>query len=244
MKVIIILLTSLISFSFFIVTLPAFATDAPTQTSPENGSSVTTTTMAWEVPTYTLYSGDHYRVQVDDDQTFASIDKDYDPNNASYTPSGLSEGTWYWRVKAKDSSGTWSDWSSTWNFNLVAPSPTPTPTATPTPTSTPTPGPTNTPTPSHTPTPTKTPTPTRLPTLTPTPHPTTKKEVKLYTSSTNLPSSILGTSSATVTLTPTSSPKPQAQGSPIQKMSIIGGGLAFILSGVLLFTFVVKKKPD
>lgn len=93
--------------------------------------------MQWQTPSYQLFTSSPYRIQVDDNPNFGSLNKDYYTANTSYTPS-LSEGTWYWRVKAKDSSGTWSDWSSVWRFTYTTSNPSPTPSSSPTPTPTPT----------------------------------------------------------------------------------------------------------
>ncbi|MBI4039949.1 hypothetical protein HY389_01190, partial [Candidatus Daviesbacteria bacterium] len=133
-------LKQLISAVVFVIYLASVdiisALEPPTLTSPISGTTVNSTTLDWQAPAYPLYSASPYRVQVDDDPAFASINKDYYTNNLSYSPT-LTEGGWNWRVKAKDSTGTWSDWSSIWNFILSLASPTPTPTPTSTPTSTP-----------------------------------------------------------------------------------------------------------
>ncbi len=125
----------------FALTSLVFAGEPPILISPTNGSTVTTSSLNWQAPSYQLYSSNPYRVQVDDDSGFASINKDYYTKNTYYTPT-LNYGTWYWRVKAKDSSGTWSDWSNTWAFTLASSTPSPgvtsTPTSTPTPTTSPT----------------------------------------------------------------------------------------------------------
>lgn len=215
------------------------AIDPPIKTNPTDGLTVTTNTMEWEIPSYTLYSGNHYRIQVDDDQAFASINKDYLTDKNTYTPTGLSETTWYWKIKAKDSTGIWSDWSNIWSFILVTPSPTPTPTETPipTPTLTDTPTPTHTPIPTKTPTPTKIPTPTIKPTIKPSPTPITE------TDNPNLPASILGTSSATIV--PTISEvtvRDQNSGSPLTKIFLIGGSLILLFAGGLFYTFLAKRK--
>ena len=112
------------------------AGNPPEQTSPANNSTVSSSTMSWQAPSYQLYSsGNPYRIQVDNDNTFTSIDKDYYTTSVSYSPS-LTNGTWYWKVKAKDSTGTWSDWSSIWSFILdpttISPSPSPSASSSPT----------------------------------------------------------------------------------------------------------------
>lgn len=134
-----IILIPLSALYFLLLSSPVFAIDPPIQTSPVNGSTVSDTNMQWQIPSYILYSGSHYRIQVDDDQSFSSTNKDSYPENNSYSPNGLSDGTWYWRVKAKDSTGNWSDWSSIWSYILSSVTPTPTDSSTPTTTPTPTP---------------------------------------------------------------------------------------------------------
>ena len=85
--------------------------------------------MTWQTPSYTLYSGNAYRVQVDDDSSFSSINKDYYTANTTYSPT-LSDSTWYWKVKAKDSTAIWSDWSSIWSFTLSSTASSPSPSST------------------------------------------------------------------------------------------------------------------
>lgn len=112
---------------------PTFALDPPVPISPALGTTVTTSKIEWQTPSYQLYSSNPYRVQVDDDSSFGSLNKDYYTANTTYTPS-LSNGTWYWKVKAKDFSEIWSDWSSIWSFTLNTTStPSPSPSSSPSP---------------------------------------------------------------------------------------------------------------
>jgi len=129
--------------SLLIFVKPVLAGDPPTQISPANNSTVSSTALNWQAPTYTLYPTSPYRIQVDDDSSFSSLNKDYYTTNTHYTPT-LSTGTWFWRVKAKDESGLWSNWSSIWLFILSEsiPSPSPATTPTPSPADNPTPTPT------------------------------------------------------------------------------------------------------
>lgn len=123
--------------SLIVFIKPVFAGEPPTQTGPSNGSTVTTSTLNWQVPSYQLYSSKPYRVQVDDNPSFSpssSIYRDAYKTATTYTPE-LTNGTWYWRLKVKDSNGAWSNWSSVWSFTLS--SSTPSPSSTPAPTSTP-----------------------------------------------------------------------------------------------------------
>ncbi|OGE32095.1 hypothetical protein A2631_03175 [Candidatus Daviesbacteria bacterium RIFCSPHIGHO2_01_FULL_44_29] len=119
---------------------------SPPQTSPADSSTVTTTKMVWQAPSYSLYTdGSPYLIQVDEENSFGSPYRNTYLSNTSYTPT-LSYGLWYWRVKAKDSSGTWSDWSNVWSFTLAATLPSPTPTPSPSPSPTPSPIAASTPT--------------------------------------------------------------------------------------------------
>lgn len=148
------LLTILFTFSTFLVhPQTVFAGDPPQLSSPSDGSTTSSSKLEWQVPSYALYSGNSYRVQVDDDSSFSSLNKDYYTDNTHYTPT-LSDGLWYWRVKAKDAGGVWSDWSSVWSFTLTSNSPNPSPSPTSDPSSDPAPTPIPTPTPQPTPQPT------------------------------------------------------------------------------------------
>lgn len=118
--------------------LPAgvvYAGEAPRLISPANSSTTTSSKTEWNTPSYALYTSNPYRIQIDDNSDFSSLEKDYYTSNNSYTPT-LSEGTWYWKVKAKDQGGAWSDWSNNWAFTLTSTTPTPSPSASPTSSST------------------------------------------------------------------------------------------------------------
>jgi hypothetical protein len=125
---------------FFLWPQKSFASSAPpTLISPTHNSSVTSSKLQWQAPPYSLYTGGiPYRVQVDEVESFDSPYRDSYVTNTSYTPT-LSLGNWYWRVKAKDSSGTWSDWSEATLFTLIT-----APQASPSPSSEPSPSPSST----------------------------------------------------------------------------------------------------
>jgi len=106
--------------------MPVFAGEAPTLLTPSNNSTVTSSRLGWQTPSYSLYSSNPYRIQVDDDPFFSTLNKDYYTNNTYYTPT-LSFGTWNWRAKAKDASGVWSEWSNIWSFVLTNSTPSPSP---------------------------------------------------------------------------------------------------------------------
>lgn len=113
--------------------------------------------------------------------------------------------------------------------------------ADPTPTQTPSPTPTNTPDPTSTPTPTKTPTPIKTPTTRPTIK-ATATPTKNITDSSNIPASILGTSSANISLAISPKPENQNPESPLIKIFFIGGGLIIFLAGIFIASFVFKDK--
>lgn len=104
----------------FVNVVSAFS--SPMQVSPGDGEAVSSSKLTWQAPSYELFSGNAYRVQVDESSSFADPKKDYYTANLNYTPS-LTDGRWFWRVRAKDSSRTWSDWSTIWSFTLSSTSP-------------------------------------------------------------------------------------------------------------------------
>ena len=91
---------------------------APTLNLPVNGSTISDNTPYFD---WSDVSGaSNYELQVDNMSNFSSPNIDQkNLTSSSYTAvSSLSDSTWYWRVRAKDSNGTWGNWSSTWNFTI------------------------------------------------------------------------------------------------------------------------------
>ena len=89
--------------------------NAPALLGPIDGDTLgdTTPTFEWE----DLGTGFRYRVQVDDDSGFGSVELDGDAFTSNWTPdSGLGEGGWYWRVYSDDD--CFSPWSETGFFRL------------------------------------------------------------------------------------------------------------------------------
>lgn len=77
-----------------------------------------------------LVAGVSYRLQVDDEPTFATpMNIDIITNETTYAvTSPLSEDTFYWRVMATDEAGNQGQWSNVWKFEIVLetlPAPTP-----------------------------------------------------------------------------------------------------------------------
>lgn len=117
----------------------SWATEIPILVSPNDSSTVSTSSLTWQAVTG-VADKDPYRIQVDDDSSFGSPNKDTYTDNLSYKPV-LTNGVWYWRVKAKDTANIWSDWSVVRSFNLgtdTASTPSPSPSATNSPTPQPT----------------------------------------------------------------------------------------------------------
>lgn len=120
-----------------VLAFPVYAIEVPTLISPVNNLTVTS------IPTFTwqaVAGATGYNILIDDEPTVKSpyAKTPYYPTNPSYSPQTLNPGTYYWQVKAKDSSGVYGNFSSIWSFTLQStsssPSPTPTPTPTPSPT--------------------------------------------------------------------------------------------------------------
>lgn len=238
--------------SLFILVQPVFAEDAPVQISPADNSTVSSSSLNWQEPSYHICTTkDTYRVQVDNDPSFpsSSIDKNTYTKNVYYSPK-LALGIWYWRVMARDETcDNWSNWSPVWSFTLTdaPPSPTPNPTPSPTPDLTPNPTPNPTKTPSPTSTPKKTAIPTSVP-PTPSPNPTLKN------TPTSIPSSNKNTmneffpseinyriaSVAATTASATSSGKIEIKNEK-QINPIVWIGLIFIFAGIGIFGYIYSK---
>ncbi len=109
----------LLLFLFLLINpIRVFAISPPNLASPANNSTVNSSKLTWDIPAYELYSNNPYRIQVDDNSDFSSIFRDYTTDNSYYSPT-ITDGMWFWRVKSKDASGTWSDWSDTWTFTMT-----------------------------------------------------------------------------------------------------------------------------
>lgn len=123
------------SLLYFFLPQIVIASDPPNLISPSDGSSEDKTPkLSWEFKGECITSGSCFRIEIDNNPDFTSTEKESYTNSLSYSPQGLSEGNWNWRVKAKDKSGAWSEWSKVFKFTIgTSPSGNP---ATPTPSST------------------------------------------------------------------------------------------------------------
>lgn len=118
----------------FFLAQPIFAIDTPVLTSPSNNSTLSSIpTFSWQAVSGSV----GYNILIDDEPTVTSpyVKTPYYPTNPSYSPQTLNPGTYYWKVKAKDSSGQYGNFSNIWSFTLQSisssPSPTPAPSSTP-----------------------------------------------------------------------------------------------------------------
>ena len=103
------------SFTVYVENVP----EPPTLYSPSNGSTINdnTPTFDWNDPTYAY----RYELIVDNNSSFSLPEiHETNLNTSNYTPSSfLSNDTYYWKVRAQNSSGTWGNWSSpTWSFTV------------------------------------------------------------------------------------------------------------------------------
>jgi hypothetical protein len=91
---------------------------APNLITPANGATINDNTPHFDwssVAGATLYS-----LQVDTQMNFSNPEVNITTSNSAYTPtSALKDEKYYWRVRARDGSGTWGIWSSpTWSFTI------------------------------------------------------------------------------------------------------------------------------
>jgi hypothetical protein len=104
-------------------------------TGPENNSilNINSPRFDWDFIDLDTESQEKFQVLIDDDQNFSNVDYNSSelssvetfwqfPNGTSYT--GLSDGTWYWKVKIKDIDGSWGLYSSPFmvTIDTIAPS--------------------------------------------------------------------------------------------------------------------------
>lgn len=110
-----------------------FAITIPTPLTPGENFQTTDTSpkLTWEYLDTCSSNESCFKVEVDNSSDFSSLDKSTYTNNLFYSPQ-LSLGIWYWRVKGKDISNTWSEYSTVRSFEIIAQSSaTSTPTASP-----------------------------------------------------------------------------------------------------------------
>lgn len=104
-------------------TIDTTAPPPPTLVAPTNGSSTTDSTPAFDWSDVSDAAGVTYQLQVDNGgNTFPSPDLDQDGlSTSTYTPaSGLSPGTYSWRVRALDAAANAGPWTSAFTVTVTA----------------------------------------------------------------------------------------------------------------------------
>ena len=94
---------------------------APTLVSPDDGvrTADSTPTLSWNTVSDNSLPVT-YNLQVDDDSGFSSPTENVSgrTSNSYTTSSPLADGTWYWRVQARDNAGNVGSWSSGRSFTV------------------------------------------------------------------------------------------------------------------------------
>lgn len=97
-------------------TIDTTGPSAPILSFPTNGVFTSRTpTFRWS-PASTATS---YEFQYDDDLGFANPNYTVTVRGTSRKLPAMSNGVYYWRVRAKDAAGNWSDWSTPFTINIV-----------------------------------------------------------------------------------------------------------------------------
>jgi hypothetical protein len=92
-------------------------TVGPTLSAPADGATLTTVRPTF---TYVAYPGStFYEIQIDDDAGFGSVNFTFNPTTASFlSTTSLPQGTWFWRVRARDAFNNFSDYSVVRSFTI------------------------------------------------------------------------------------------------------------------------------
>jgi len=92
----------------------------PSIVSPPNDAETNDSTvyLNWNDSSDSGTGVDYYQVQVDNSSSFSSPEFDAEPSSSNDTTSSLSDGLYYWHVRAKDNLDNWSSWSSSRTFRV------------------------------------------------------------------------------------------------------------------------------
>src|SRR5688572_15464596 len=87
---------------------PVYAETSPVLTTPDNDITTTDTSpkLSWNYQGNCPTEGSCFLIEVSKTENFSTNEKSTYTNNTSYSPT-LSEGIWFWHVKAKNENGVW-----------------------------------------------------------------------------------------------------------------------------------------
>jgi len=91
----------------------------PNLVSPGNGEAlnVSSVTLIWNHSQDNVSGIDQYEIQLALNPSFTNP-ATYLTSDTTYSISYLNDGTYYWRVRAKDNAGNLSEWSDVWSYEL------------------------------------------------------------------------------------------------------------------------------
>jgi hypothetical protein len=101
--------------------------NAPTGLSPTAGTNTSdnTPTFGWDAPSDVGCSSvNGYNITIYTDASCSSSVQSSLPGTATYTASALSDGNYWWRIKAKDALNNWGSWSTCINITVDITAPT------------------------------------------------------------------------------------------------------------------------
>ena len=89
---------------------------SPTLLTPVNNQTVQSINLSWQSVT----GASSYQIQISTNSSFSSVLSDNTSTLTNFAPSiSATEGTYYWRIKAKDNYNNESKWSGNWTFTYT-----------------------------------------------------------------------------------------------------------------------------